>query len=98
MNKVGLDWDNIMLHEAQRRRQEIERKEGVSTILYQTTHGYHCVLLFNHPVSVEDNFKLRERYWDDKNRLKISKLRYKTIGCGWDLLFDCKNGHWRTQI
>ena len=98
MNTVGLDWDNIMLQEARRRRQDIETQEKVSTTLYKTLHGFHCVLLFNHPVSVEDNFQIRERYWDDVNRLKISKLRYKTIGYGHDLLFHSKNKHWREKI
>lgn len=99
MNTVGLDWDGISLQKANRRASHIETQEGGSTTtLYKTLHGFHCVLLFNHLVSVNDNFKLREKYWDDENRIKISKLRYETIGYGHDILFDCKNKHWREQI
>ena len=98
MNVVGLDWDDIKLEEARKRVSRIETQEEVSTMLYETCHGFHCVLLFTMPVSVDDGFQLRMKYWDDKNRIKISKLRYQTIGYGHDVLFDCKNGHWRKQI
>ena len=98
MNTVKLDWDNITASEAHRRASHIETMEEASTTLYKTLHGFHCVLVFKGDVSVDDNFKLREKYWDDQNRLKISKLRYQTLGYGEDILFDCKNGHWRKQI
>lgn len=92
-NKVGLDWDNITLQEAQRKRQTIEQIEGVATMLYATMHGYHCIIIYrpDKKISVAKNFQIRKRYWDDPERLRISKIRYEKTGRGYDILFTTKN-------
>jgi hypothetical protein len=91
-----LDWDRITKKEALRRKKLIEKQEKTSVILYKTKHGFHAEIIKD--ATVEENFKLREKYWDDPTRLEISKQRYEDTGSGHDILFDVKGDHWRERI
>lgn len=95
---VGLDWDNISLRTARKRQQKIEQKEPASTLLYKTRNGFHLEMIFKSPLLVTENFRLREKYYDCKQRLMYSKMRYDTIGEGYDILFSYKDGYWRKMI
>jgi hypothetical protein len=97
-NIVGLDWDDINLKKAKKRKKKVERETGCQTILYMTQHGFHLEIIFDRDVSVDENFRIREKFWDCKDRLDIGKRRYKTVGRGHDVLFCEKNGFKRKRI
>lgn len=97
-NIVGLDWDNISLKTARKRQNKIEQNEQVSTLLYRTRNGFHLEIISEKPLLVSENFKLREKYHDCKQRMMYSKMRYDTIGEGHDILFNYKQGYWRQLI
>lgn len=97
---IGLDWDNIDLNEALRRRTIVENQEKTSTLLFRTLHGFHLYILFKKDVSVDQNFSVREKYWDCKNRLNYSKSRFMTTNRkdDIDILFTMKNGFFEELI
>ena len=97
-NIVGLDWDNISLKTAHKRQNKIEENEKASTLLYKTAHGYHLEIVFRLPLTITENFKMREKYHDCKKRLMYSKLRLETTGSGNDILFNMKEGTWRKLL
>ena len=97
-NVVGLDWDNISLKTAHKRQNNIEENEKASTLLYKTAHGYHLEIVFVLPMTITENFKMREKYHDCKKRLMYSKLRYELGSDGHDILFSYKEGHWRKLL
>lgn len=96
---IGLDWDDISIDVAKERQGKIESIEHISTLLFQTENGFHCELLCPCEVPVSEDFRIREKYWDDKRRLYYSKLRHDHLGLGHhDFLFSFKNGHGRRLI
>jgi len=97
-NIVGLDWDNITLKTAKKRQKHVEKKEQTTTLLFKTKHGFHLKIIYTIPINVEKNFKIREKYYDCKQRLMYSKMRYNIIGEGYDILFSYKEGYWRQLI
>ena len=97
-NVVGLDWDDISLETARKRQNKIEKKEQTSTLLYKTKNGFHLEIIYKIPLLITENFKLREKYYDCKQRLMYSKMRYETSGEGFDILFNLKKGVWRKMI
>ena len=102
MNTVGFDWDDINFDEAKTRFHEIQDKEDDDFyyFLYETKHGYHLILVFPCEITSEENIKLRKKYWDDPQRIKVGISRFKTTGRIQDLdvLFTRKNGHIRRMI
>ncbi|RLF34561.1 MAG: hypothetical protein DRM98_00430 [Thermoplasmata archaeon] len=95
---VGLDWDGISLEDAKRRQEKIEQAENVQTILFETKHGFHLELIYPTPVSVEEGFKIREKYDDCKTRMVIGRKRFNVTGTGHDILFTMKNGFIRKRV
>lgn len=98
MSIVGLDIDNVAIDEIKKLQKRIEHEEHVTTLLYETKHGYHIELLYPNTISIEKSFKLRKIYGDDKKRIYYSKKRYKLTGTHNDILFSIKNGHRRRLI
>lgn len=98
MKTVGIDWDNINIYEAIARKTNIEKIEKIPTMLFRTKNGYHIKLYFNREISVEENFKIRKKYDDCKQRLEYSTKRYEATGNGHDILFNMKKNHWRELI
>lgn len=93
-NVVGIDKDHIALEEALLLRTRIEEEQHCQVLLWKTKHGFHLEIVYKIPISKEDNFKIRERYGDCPERMRISRLR----GYPYDVLFSIKDGHWRTLI
>lgn len=95
---VGLDWDDLPIEQAKKKQLDIERQENTGSLLFQTQHGFHLLIIYDKPKKVSENFKIREQYNDDAVRLQCSKKRYSLTGQGYDILFNKKQGFWRKII
>jgi hypothetical protein len=98
MNIIGIDRDESTIDEMKKLQKQIEQEEHVTTLLYETKHGYHLELLYPSTISINQSFKTRKRYGDDKKRLYYSKKRYNLTGTHNDILFSIKNGQRRKLI
>ena len=100
--RVGLDLDYTPLKDTLELKERIlkeQKANGLTQILiFQTKHGYHLELIYNRPVAVEEDFKLREKYGDCKKRKEYSERRYNLIGNDYDILFQVKEGFWRKRV
>lgn len=97
MNIVGIDKDGISEDEAKHLKKKIECEKKCQVILYKTKNGFHLELLFSDELSVEDRFKIRKKYGDCSERLRISKLNSRAKSSK-DILFTVKNNHLRHRI
>jgi hypothetical protein len=93
-NVVGIDKDDITLEEAKQLREHIQQEQNCQVLLWQTKHGFHLELVYLRGIPKKENFKIRERYGDCPERMRISHLR----GDPYDILFTMKDGHWRELV
>jgi len=102
IQRIGIDLDYTPLKDTLELKDRIlkeQKANGLTQILvFQTKHGYHLELIYNRPVTVEENFRLREKYRDCKKRMEFSKKRYEIIKNNYDILFQIKEGFWRKRI
>jgi hypothetical protein len=92
---VKLDKDNISETEVRKLKEKIQKEQNCQVILYRTKNGYHLELLFDNDV---DSFKIRKKYGDCSERLRISSLKCRKICGETDILFTIKNGYQRERM
>lgn len=98
--RIGLDWDDIPLAEMEQRIDSIIGREvGLEKVqIYRSASGkgYHVILWYNKP---HYNIATREKYWDDPQRIRISKIKirqgHQDVA---DLLFAKKAGKRRKFV
>lgn len=95
-NVIGLDKDNISLEEAKALQEKIHNEENATVLLWQTQQGFHLEIIYKHPITMEEKFKIREKHGDCERRMYYSKLRKNPHFQ--DVLFSMKDGHWRELI
>lgn len=97
-NIIGLDKDNIDETTARQLKNKILKEQDCQVILYETKHGYHFELIYNKKISEKENFTIRKKYGDCKERLRISQLKSRKKTGNIDILFTMKNNYLRKRI
>jgi hypothetical protein len=98
MTVIGLDKDDISLLEAKQLKEQILKEQDCQIILYQTNRGFHFQLIFQKEKTQKEGFKIRKKYGDCKERMRLSKLRSKIPHVPTDILFSVKNNIWRRRV
>jgi len=97
-NCVGLDKDGISLEEVKQLKEKITKEQKCQVIVYQTKRGFHLILIYTRNILKKENFKIREKYGDCKERIRRSLLRSETPEVPYDILFSIKDGIWRKRV
>lgn len=100
-NRLTIDFDKRNLREVRRIAKEIatnkqKRVKNVEIYRSSSGKGYHIIAYLKQNMTYSTQFRLRKKYQDCENRLKISKRDYKK-GHNPDVMFTHKkiNGTWK---